>query len=327
VELLVRALLPFSLLGTLLFNLSARRPAAVLGSALESLASAAVPPASATADPGPAAEVDTPLAEPAIRRVSLVLNAPDDEGLPEVLAVEPGARIPAARQPGQAPSPAVDLSELHCRTPRSLMLHSAFGAQRMAQLADAIQSRGLQTTTYREVLQALQRGQCPSDEAIIVSIDDLSTRWLRPDFREMIQVFLDRGMVLVLAVVVQGPQDPALWEEYRRLESLGMEVASHTLDHLALSAVSAEELSRQVSGSYQQLCAQLERCPVSLVLPFGAIDEHGRVLAAAAEYTFVVGIQGGRSLDAQFPTYLGRIPPDNDDQGRTLELLQRSFQR
>ena len=326
-DLLVRALLPLSLLGTFLFNVHFGR--------LTSLA-ADPPEALSGATAAPAREVVAPTSPLWIDASSAGLSAGPHLPMPEtpealpvsvalVLGPSLPVAIPEAQRPGQAPTQKVDLTELHCRVPRSLMLHSAFGAQRMTELADAIERRGLQTTTYRRVLDGLQGGQCPPQDAIIVSIDDLSTRWLRPDFREMIQVFIDRGMVLVLGVVVQEPQDPALWDEYRRLETLGMEMASHTLDHLALSAQPSDELTRQISGSYRQLCEHLEHCPVSLVPPFGAIDGQGRVLTAATEYAFVVGIQAGRSFEAEFPAYVGRIPPDNDDQDRTMGLLERSF--
>jgi len=212
-----------------------------------------------------------------------------------------------------------------CATPQSLMLHSVYGAENMAALADAIHEAGLETTTYRAVLEGLRRGQCPPENSVVVSIDDLSTQWIRPGFREMIQVFSDRGMVVVLGVVIQDPQKPAIWEYLRGLERQGHEVASHTMNHLDLPELDEKSLHIELAGSYQVLCENLGRCPVTLVLPFGDLDEDDLIINASADYTFVVGIQGGRSFEGAPPYYLGRIPPDTQDQHITVRLLHNSF--
>jgi len=212
-----------------------------------------------------------------------------------------------------------------CATPESLMLHSVYGAQNMAALADAIHVAGLQTTTYRAVLEGIRRGQCPPEDSVIVSIDDLSTRWLRSDFREMIQEFSGRDMVVVLGVVTQSPQDPAIWEYLRDLERQGHEVASHTMNHFDLPELDELSLHIELSGSYQVLCENLGRCPVTLLLPFGNLGLDDTVLNASANYMFVVGIPGGRSFEGAPPYYLGRIPPDTQDQNITVRLLHNSF--
>jgi hypothetical protein len=65
------------------------------------------------------------------------------------------------------------------------MLHSAFGERRMQALAKAILRRGWTTMTYRDRILLVRAGKCPPEQAIIVSIDDLGTDWLRPDFRSL----------------------------------------------------------------------------------------------------------------------------------------------
>jgi hypothetical protein len=207
----------------------------------------------------------------------------------------------------------------------SLMIHSAFGVSRMQELAEALLERGWTTMTYRDLLPLVDAGACPPERAVIVSIDDLGTDWLRPDFRRMIQVFNDRGLVVVLGVVVHGPQDEAIWAYLRQLEAQGNEIASHTVDHLNLPLLGDEALVGQVDGSRATICLNLGRCPVTLILPFGNIDPDGRILAAANAYTFVVGIPGGHTYSGAPPYYLGRIPPENDSQARTLASLEASF--
>jgi hypothetical protein len=212
-----------------------------------------------------------------------------------------------------------------CPTPMSLMLHSSYGAVRMEQLAQAILDRGWQTITYRQLAELMRGGRCPQPWTVIVSIDDLGTTWLRPEFKEMIQVFMDRGLTLVLGVVVGGQQDPRVWDYLRQLDSHGIEIASHTISHLSLPRLEDEALTYEIQGSYQVICDWLENCPMTLILPFGNGLWDERIPEAASDYLFVAGIPGGTEISGGAPYYLGRIGPDIDDAYHTLDLLHNTF--
>jgi len=214
----------------------------------------------------------------------------------------------------------------HCPTPMTLMLHSSFGVQRMQELADQIDLYNLVPMTYRSILQYLLAGTCPPSSAIIVTIDDLGSNWLRNDFKEMIRVFTDRNFVLVVGLIVHGPQNPEIWDYLRGLDEIGVEVASHTIDHYNLPQLTREAVQRQVVGSYETICEHLGKCPVTLILPFGNIDAQGMILEIASDYIYVVGIQGGRSFSGSPPWYLGRYPPHDTNQSETLNLLEKFFQ-
>jgi peptidoglycan/xylan/chitin deacetylase (PgdA/CDA1 family) len=207
----------------------------------------------------------------------------------------------------------------------SLMLHSSFGTERMQLLAREILVRGLRTTTYREVTEELRRGDCPGWNSIIVSLDDFGTDWLRPHFQSMIRAFTDRSLRLVLAVVVHGPQDLDAWTYLREFEASGNEVANHTIDHYNLARLEQDDVKEQVKGAHQIICLNLGRCPETLILPFGINDGNGYVHSAAAGYSYIVGIPGGRSFEGKAPFYLGRIGPNNFDQRLTLSELAATF--
>jgi hypothetical protein len=239
----------------------------------------------------------------------------------------PNPTATASPQPTLDPETIKELlpKDLDCPTPKSLMLHSAFGAKRMEALAQQIIQRGWHTTTYRRMLEDLQQGICPSPDTLIVSLDDLGTSWLRLDFIDMVEVFIEHQLVLVLGAVVDGPQDPEIWELLKTWREQGMEVASHTKSHYILPLLNDEELAEQVSGSYQIICENLGVCPVTLVLTFGEGGDDPRVVEAAHEYIFMIGIEGGLSFGQSLPFYLGRIPPNNEDQNLTLILLENTF--
>lgn len=217
------------------------------------------------------------------------------------------------------------LLEKDCPTPMSLMLHSAYGPQQMRKLAREIVVRGLLTTTYREIAAGLERGACPVAGSLVVSLDDFPTDWLRAKFVALSEIFAERGLVLVIGAVVRGPQDPDAWAYLQHMETQGFEVASHTIDHYSLSQIEPERIERQVSVSYDIICENLGRCPNTLILPFGNVDEFGDTLRAAQDYTFVVGIPGGRHFEGAPPFYVGRIGPGSGDVQETLSILAASF--
>lgn len=214
-------------------------------------------------------------------------------------------------------------TDVDCPTPMSLMLHSAYGWERMVDLADVIEEHQLVTITYRTLRDYLNRGECAPENAIIVSLDDLGSNWLRYDFREMVQIFLDRDLVLVVGVVTKGPQDPEIWQYLNDIHAHGVEIASHTMNHYQLDALVPDYLEIEVVGSYDIICEELGECPITLVLPFGSYNDD--VLEMAAIYDFIVIIQGGLSIQSPTPYIIGRIPPDNDDQEITLALLEGTY--
>jgi len=255
--------------------------------------------------------------EGAITRASTALLIDGDPDLPASDLLPP--RASAVR-----PQPPLFLNS-KCQTPMSLMLHSSFGTERMRLLAREILAQGLRTTTYREITVGLRQGKCPASNSLIVSLDDFGTDWLRPHFQSMIRTFTDRGLSLVVAVNVHGPQDPNAWAYLRELEALGNEIANHTIDHYNLARLENDEVGRQVKGAHQTICVNLGNCPETLILPFGNNDGNGAVRSAAAGYSYIVGIPGGRSFEGKAPYYLGRIGPDNFDQQSTLRELAATF--
>jgi len=185
--------------------------------------------------------------------------------------------------------------------------------------------QGLRTTTYREITDGLRQGKCPTSNSLVVSLDDFGTDWLRPRFQSMIYAFTDRGLSLVVAVNVHGPQDADAWAYLRQLEAQGIEIANHTIDHYNLARLENDDVRWQVKGAHQIICVNLGSCPETLILPFGINDGNGAVLSAAAGYSYIVGIPGGKSFEGKAPYYLGRIGPDNFDQQLTLRELAATF--
>ena len=251
---------------------------------------------------------------------------PMDRPYPSAPRLQDGMLIDGTLRPRlPASSDSPFLLQNECPTPMSLMLHAAFGPAQMRELARKITMRGYITTTYREIKDGLSRGICPAEGSIVISLDDFPTDWLRSEFVSLIEIFAERELVLVIAANVRGPQDPDAWNYLRNLEDRGFEVASHTIDHYSLSQLEPERIHRQVVGSYEVICRHLGRCPTSLILPFGNLDEAGHTVEAASKYSFLVGIPGGRWFGGQPPFYVGRIGPSSLGADAILRELAASF--
>lgn len=227
------------------------------------------------------------------------------------------------------PAGTVTAKGTECPTPKSLMLHSAFGEQRMIQLADALVSGGYTTMTYSQVYAMYDSGQCPAENVVLVSLDDLSGQWLRPAFVDMVNVFLSRGLTLTVGVVTgddSAVQDPEIWNLFQKWDSAGVEIASHTAYHWNLPKLSGYWIGVELQKSHDLICAHLGKCPETLILPFGNGWNDERVLETSQGlYRSVVSIQAPTTFGGDSVFVFKRIPPNNESQWETLASLGRSF--
>ena len=219
-------------------------------------------------------------------------------------------------------------SPLECQMPKSLMLHSAYGEQRMQELAKDILEKGYNTITYQELYKIYDRGKCPGPETILVSIDDLSGVWLRPVFIDMVNVFISNGLTLTVGVVTSDESDiqnPKIWEMFKEWDDVGMEIASHSAYHTNLNALDGDWVDFELQKSYDVICDYLGKCPTTFILPGGNGWDNSLVLEKSLGlYRGIVSIQGPREFSGD-PLVFRRIPPDNENQGWTVSMLEKSF--
>ena len=217
---------------------------------------------------------------------------------------------------------------IECPTPKSLMLHSAYGSERMEQLAQELINGGYITMTYSQLYDLWDKGQCPPKNAVLVSLDDLSGVWLRHTFVEMVDVFLKYNLKLTLGVISNNKdskQDPLLWDYFKDLDEKGIEIASHSTNHYNLPELNKAGVEIELNQSYDIICEHLGKCPETFVLPFGNGRDDKRVLEVAkGKYRSLVSIAGPDTYSGDL-FILKRISPYNDNQNVTIQLLERSF--
>ncbi len=206
--------------------------------------------------------------------------------------------------------------ELSCPTPASIMLHSRFGSVLMKKLALQIISDGYITMTYSQVYDLWDQGKCPPSNAILVSIDDLSGAWLRSAFMDMIQVFIDHGLVLTVGVVSYTPdtfvQNPVIWEYFKEIDKAGIEIASHSTHHYSLKDLDRKGIDIELRESYEIICQNLGKCPKTFILPFGSgWNVKDVVESASGLYRSLVSITGPRDFGGDMFIMKRVPPPDN----------------
>ena len=218
--------------------------------------------------------------------------------------------------------------DLSCPTPASIMLHSDFGSFLMEKLAIQIISDGYVTMTYDQVYDLWDRGECPPSNAILVSIDDLSGAWLKETFKDMIQVFIDHGLVLTVGVVSYTPdisvQNPVIWEYFKEIDKAGIEIASHSTHHYSLTQLGRKGIDIELHESYEIICENLGKCPRTFILPFGnGWDVKDVMESASGLYRSLVSIAGPHDFGGNL-FIMRRIPPP-DNITALKEFLNKYF--
>ena len=218
----------------------------------------------------------------------------------------------------------MDVVNMRCVTPKSLMLHANYTVHGMEALADKIIELGLETITYQDVIEMMLRGECPGENTIIVSLDDISSNNILLVFRAMMDVFVEHDLKLVVGVNTPAPGNSDEWAYLRSLAARGFEIASHTVSHQDLTIITGEALDYDVNHSYDEICKNIGQCPVSLIIPFGSYNV--RIPTYADRYTFMVGISGGYDFGTDLaPYYIGRSGPIVGDTDATILRLERTY--
>lgn len=234
--------------------------------------------------------------------------------------------------PTPTPTPIVPACQTAiCNMPYSILVHSA-QKDWLADLLPII-SENYIDLTYDVLLTRAYYGHPPTNDLIIITIDDLSTYYLPPRFYEMIEGMRAYGIVGTLAVVTEYPSasapDPEIWAYYRELERYGWRIAIHTEHHYNFEWISDEQIELEIKTSYEKICENTLNCPSVLILPFGKGGDLPIVWKIARELgiIWIVGMDiepHGNSFSGEPPYYVSRasIVEDIDEM---FEILADMF--
>ena len=227
--------------------------------------------------------------------------------------------------------------------PPSIMLHSKNVAGLKSQLIPWLVEQGYATITYADYARILDGTQRRPRRAVILSIDDVPTDWIRSEFKAMVAELLKAKLTTALAVnttqapEAQKPSPTAPWQVLRDWQAAGSELDSHGTEHLnqkywAARALEGNRLGDErlrylIDESFRRLEAGLGRAPMALILPFGIPEAEtpelevvrARVREAGGDRAgrFIVGIPKGRlvahrrddagTVTIDYPVFVGRV--------------------
>jgi peptidoglycan/xylan/chitin deacetylase (PgdA/CDA1 family) len=92
----------------------------------------------------------------------------------------------------------------------------------------------------------------------------------------------------------EGPRRPLLTADgVREAAHAGMEIGSHGMDHLDLTAADDEALRHETAGSRARLAQLTGRPPQGFCYPYGRLDDRAVAAVRAAGYGYACGVDPG----------------------------------
>jgi len=222
----------------------------------------------------------------------------------------------------------VSAENLECPTPKSLMLHSWYGAKNTELLAKELIAKGLVTYTYSQIYELYDSGKCAPKNAVLISLDDFYSVYENKILFDMANVFVDYGLVMTLGLITRTEsykQDLDIWAKLKNLQNNGFEIASHSSNHNNPYELNSEGLELELRGSHDLICKYLGKCPETYILPYGIAYDYEPLLNIAVElYRSVVSIAAPNKYFGDL-FVMRRISPGDSLPFETLKVLENTF--
>ena len=152
---------------------------------------------------------------------------------------------------------------------RTMTVTTAAFAQQLAYLRDS----GYQTVTLRELANALFYGLPLPEKPVVLTFDD----GYENAFSEAFPLLQQYGFIgtFALPTGLIGGQGYLTWGQAKAMSEAGMEFVSHSVNHIDLGGVPAEEARAEVRDSRAALETSLGQPMQVLVYPYGEPFAHG----------------------------------------------------
>jgi peptidoglycan/xylan/chitin deacetylase (PgdA/CDA1 family) len=168
--------------------------------------------------------------------------------------------------------------------------------ERFAQQLSALRAVGLRGVSVSELLAARERGR--ASNLVGLTFDDGYADFLTT----ACPILEDHGFSGTVFVLSGRPGGTNAWDPEPQLDLLtsaqigeidarGMEVGSHGRMHQPLTALTRDELEREITGSRDEIAELLGWTPAGFCYPYGAVDDGVMHAVAAAGYTYACAVK------------------------------------
>ena len=181
---------------------------------------------------------------------------------------------------------------------------------------DFLDGRGASTVGLAELTGYMQGGEPLPQRPVILTFDD----GYNDNYYQAYPLLREHGMRGTFFVVagLVGKPGYMTWEQLREMQLNGMEIESHSLDHIDLSQLPRPELQRQLVESRRLLEQNLLRPVRYLNYPSGRYSPLVISMARAAGYEAAVTVNYGLVQQRAAPYELSRVRVKGAD---TVESL------
>ena len=170
---------------------------------------------------------------------------------------------------------------------------------------DYLTAAGYHTITLQEYMRARKGKFTLPDKPIVLTFDDGYT----DNYTYMLPLIEERGMKAVVYMITNkiGTKDYLTWDKLRDMQRRGVEIGSHTANHLPLTSLPPDKQKDEVALSKLLMEWNGINTVFSLSYPNGAYDESLPGLLQAEEYLNAVTGEPGLNTTETNPYLLKRV--------------------
>ena len=229
-------------------------------------------------------------------------------------AAPPAAAKPRLRLPAELPAGTITLPVLMYHridrparglpdlTQRLTVAPRDFAAQ-MAWLS----GHGYHAVTQQQVFAAVVRGRPLPARPVLVTFDDGYRDVLVHAVPVLARLHMPATAYVITDRTGNDTRGPWLsWADLRRMERIGIDIGSHTINHRDLTAMPPARALDELVRSRLRLEARLHHPVQWFAYPFGAFNPRVEALTRRAGYVLAVTTQPGRAQNRSRPLALHR---------------------